>query len=77
MTFPRCKTCKWWGPYICCEVPIFKECSYPQDKLCSGTVASDGFGSYDGEPYNGGSFYCGPDFGCVHHTPGKETKVLP
>ncbi len=27
---------------------------------------ASGFGVYNGEPYNGGEFLSGPDFGCIH-----------
>ena len=72
----RCKTCKHWAP--CASDPRF---TYDEnDKKAGGICGSDkiaeescynwqGHGadmlvySYD----EGGEFWTGPDFGCVHH----------
>jgi hypothetical protein len=67
-----CDRCEHWGRYDvygkCCEVPSYKKCEHP---LVDNNRHPDGFGAYDGEPYNGGSFASGPKFGCIHWTPRK------
>lgn len=57
----RCAACKWWGRK-CGDVQTHCYCENPK---CQ-SENTDGFGSQDGEPYNGGTFASGPDFGCVH-----------
>lgn len=62
-----CKTCKWWGR-PCGEVPTFRACEAPKLDASQqvGKEPPDGFGCFDGEPYNGSTFATGPDFRCIH-----------
>lgn len=59
-----CSTCKFWEGK-CHEEPAFKRCSLSQSDVS--LDPKEGFGVFDGEPFNGGLFATGPDFGCIHH----------
>ena len=65
----RCKTCA-----------FVKE--HKDKHRCTNEKISDFFGDHamDGicyEHYEGGLFFVGPDFGCIHHKPRTETNPLP
>lgn len=66
-----CKNCEWWGNPSHDE-PTHHYCANSQNE----SSGQSGFGVQDGEPFNGGRFACGPDFGCVHFMK-KKTKALP
>lgn len=55
--YPRCKTCKWWGPD---RGELFRWCSNPVNRDFRGENPA---GACDGEELG---FDTGPDFGCVH-----------
>lgn len=77
-----CKTCKWWlavlekypsihlntnksaGGY--CQSPKFVEGTY-----FSSAYAHD---SLTYSYYEGGQFWTGPDFGCIHHTEESDNE---
>lgn len=58
----RCKNCRWWTGRFSNDASLLRACSHKQ----VGQETEAAFGSYDGEPFNGGSFASGPEFGCVH-----------
>jgi hypothetical protein len=59
MKSKTCKNCKYRDQYTACCNPNLKEADEPE----LGTLEGDKL-VY---PYNeGGAFYVGPDFGCVH-----------
>lgn len=63
----RCKTCKWWI--------VGQEYGHPT-RECSHTKIGEGVKGDDclRYPYReGGRFYPGPDFGCVHHEASAAT----
>jgi len=70
-----CKTCKHWKP--CVIYDRFANWNTKEDGRAGGTCKSDkliedGGRGHDADmlvyAYNeGGSFWTGPDFGCVHH----------
>jgi hypothetical protein len=62
----RCKTCRWWtiGKRYGREV---RECSHP--KLHEDYGVEPDADALVYSYYEGGAFYPGPEFGCVHHEP--------
>ena len=58
-----CGNCKWWGEVS--ENADRCVCKHPK---CNESKSADGFGVDGGEPFNGGVFVTGKDFGCVHFT---------
>lgn len=61
----RCKDCKWWAQVNeHSDRPAYRYCLH--EKNDDFADPPDGFGTADGEPFNGSSFASGPDFGCVH-----------
>ncbi len=59
----HCKDCIHWSlDEPCGEAPNLHLCNHPK---CNGDI-DDCFGCFDGEPYNAGAFFSGPDFGCIH-----------
>jgi len=64
-----CNTCRYWRrkakDY---RGQILGECYSPnQTDDNIGSSNDKIFGVFDGEPYNEGTFRCGPKFGCIHH----------
>ena len=72
---PRCMTCKHWSP----DLDAVGARALGGHCL-NETKLSDGCGKYlpDGLEYDyseGGGFWTGPEFGCIHHeTEGSEPK---
>lgn len=75
-----CKTCKWWGSPGTgharanhCENPK----SIPLEKVLGGSDIPDDWvaTNFDDADCHGTGipvFITGPDFGCIHHEPGKH-----
>lgn len=71
----HCKTCKDWKP--CATDNLFANLNIKEDKRAGGTCKSDKLTEDWGQGHDadmlvytyseGGSFWTGPDFGCVHH----------
>lgn len=68
----RCKTCRWWTEWQRWGKPA-RICDHPKLGEDADTMGGDDYLSY---PYlEGGVFYPGENFGCVHHetrVPGEE-----
>jgi hypothetical protein len=70
MSVVKCKDCKWWTDKSY-EEPTYRRCSHP---MADRGDDPGGFGSVDGEPFNGGCFASGPEFGCIY---GERPEVKP
>lgn len=72
----QCKDCIWWGDPSH-DRRSQRGCNHPscQDPYAGDT--SDGFGVADNEPYGGGRFVSGPEFGCIHGASGKLASDVP
>lgn len=68
-----CDTCKWWRRRV--APSTFGSCDH-LEQTDDDEDSPYGFGVFDGEPFNSGSFRSGPKFGCVHHAPNTQEVKL-
>ena len=62
MKIVKCKDCRFWDRESGYPDACVKHCTH---KLVD-TDDEAGFGTFDGEPFNSGTFSTGPEFGCIH-----------
>ena len=69
-TMDRCKTCKHWAP---CTSAVHWENDKKAGGICMSDKITEDYGQGHGADMmvysyiEGGEFWTGPDFGCVHH----------
>lgn len=82
-TMPRCVTCKHWTPYPTKYPEKIRSDGVDDGGICESEKLTEDWGGEHGAdmlvyPYTeGGHFWTGPEFGCVHHQPKGESEPNP